>query len=480
MIKEYKSLAKELATRENINFYSLVRYLPNPDPILKRQGKDITVYKELLNDARVGGCISSRKSGVLSLEWDIDRGKAKSRQSALIKKVFQNLDIYQIISDILDAVFFGYAVLEVIWQQIDSYILPVKVVGKPQQWFAFDGNNNLLLKTKENTLGIPVPNYKFLLVQHNATYENPYGFPELSRCFWPVTFKKGGLKFWVTFTEKYGMPYIIGKHPRGTSKEETDAFASLLDQMIQDAVCVIPDDSSVEILEGGKSASASIYRELVEYCDNEITIALLGQNLTTQVTGGSYAAAQVHMQVRKDLIDSDKLMVEKTLNKLIDWIYELNFSDGEKPIFSMYEQEDVDKDLAERDEKLTKALQLSGLKLTKRYFQKYYGFEDEDLEELPPNKIPSEIAFSEPSEKTFPDQQALDKAIDSLEPETLQKLIEEVLKPVLDLLKTGNSYEEIMENLYELYPDMSSEKLEELLTKAIYISELWGIVNARN
>lgn len=481
-----QSLTEEIATRGKIDFYSIAGYLPNPDPILKKQGKDITVYKEILSDARVGGCVSSRKAGITSLEWDIDRGRAKSRQAKLIKDVFQSLDIYQVISDALDAVFYGYAVLEVVWEKVGSYILPKKITGKPQQWFSFDQENRLLLRSKEKFFeGEPVPEYKFILIQHNATYENPYGFPEASRCFWPVTFKRGGFKFWLMFTEKYGMPFLVGKHPRGTSKEETDALAKLLEEMIQDAVAVIPDDSSVEIMEaGGKSASASIYRELLEYCDTEITIALLGQNLTTQVSGGSYAAAQVHMQVRKDLIDSDRVMIEKVMNTLIRWIYELNFTNGDMPKFSMYEQEDIDKDLAERDEKLTGSLQASGLRFTKKYFQKYYALEDEDIEEISPNQKENLTSYAEPDREgqkssAFQDQQALDDAIEAINPEELQKQLQGVLKPIIELINEGNSYEEIMERLIETFPEMDTSSIEKMLERAIFVSELWGRLNAR-
>lgn len=66
------------------------------------------------------------------------------------------------------------------------------------------------------------------------------------------------------FTEKYGMPHLIGKHPRGATKEETDNLADLLEQMVQDAIAVIPDDSSVEIQEANKSSSAAIYEQLID------------------------------------------------------------------------------------------------------------------------------------------------------------------------------------------------------------------------
>lgn len=472
-----QSLTSEIATRKAaIDFYSLAMYLPNPDPVLKKQGKDITVYNELLTDAHLGGCVESRKSGVLSMEWSIDRGKAKSRQAKLIQDLFKLLDMENIISEILDAPLFGYQILEVIWKTSNGYILPERIVGKPQKWFVFDEDNNLRFRTKKSINGEPLPEKKFLIVRHNATYENPYGSPILSRCFWPVTFKKGGMKFWVMFTEKYGMPFLIGKHPRGTSKEETDKLADMLEAMIQDAIAVIPDDSSVEIQEaGGKGASADIYNRLLDFCNAEISKAILGQNLTTEVSGGSYAATQAHMDIRKDIIDRDKKLVEMALNQLIKWIIELNFGSAEPPVFSMWEEEDVDTLLAERDEKLTASMEKSGLKLSKKYYQKAYGLEDEDIEGAEAQML----AMSEgTSSFPFPDQQTIDDAAESITAEELQRQMEGVLKPIIDLINEGNSYQDIMEKLASAYPDMDASALEQMLARAIFVSELWGRLNA--
>ncbi len=481
------SLTEEIATRKGaIDFYSLGMYLPNPDPVLKKQGKDITVYKELLTDSHVGGCITSRKAGVKSLEWSIDRGKAKSRQAKLIEDVFKSLDMDGIVSEILNAPLFGYQALEVIWKISGSYILPESIIGKPQKWFVFGEGNDLRLRTKSNYNGEPVPERKFLLVQHDAEYENPYGFPVLSRCFWPVTFKKGGLKFWVIFTEKYGMPFLIAKQPRGTGQQETNKFADQLEAMVQDAIAVIPDDSSIDILKSDGKASADIYNKLIEYCDTQISIAILGQNLTTQVEGGSYAASQSHMQVRKDIIDADKKLVEKALNQLIKWIYALNFnsSDSSYPVFSMWEEEDVDKDLAERDAKLTASMGKSNLRLSRKYYQKNYGLEDEDIEEDQQSRgaTGQTVNMSDPSYSSdpspFPDQQALDDAIDSISPKELQAQMGGVLKPIIDLINESGDYSAVMEKLIEAYPDMDTKAVEDMLARAIFVSELWGRLNA--
>ncbi len=79
------------------------------------------------------------------------------------------------------------------------------------------------------------------------------------------------------------MPFLIGKHPRGTSKEDTDNLADMLESMIQDAIAVIPDDSSIEIQEAAKGSSADVFEKLIDKMNAEISKAILGQTLTTEI-----------------------------------------------------------------------------------------------------------------------------------------------------------------------------------------------------
>jgi len=488
-----KGLTDELATRKRaLNFYSLANILPDPDIVLRKQGKDMRIYKELLCDPHVFACVQSRKSGVLSLEWDINRGSDKDKNAELVENLLKKLDVQKLISDILDATQFGFQPLEIMWKKDKSgYILPEKVVAKPPEWFCFDDDNNLKFRTKENYYGEELPNKKFLLAQNNPTYNNPYGERTLSRCFWSVTFKKGGLKFWVVFTEKFGMPHLIGKHPRGATKAETDSLADMLEEMVQDAIAVIPDDSSVEIQEANKTSSAEIYDKLIDKMNAEISKAILGQTLTTEIgSSGSYAAANTHMQVRQDIIDADKKLVEGVINQLITWIYEINFADcrqsakrsgdtfnagnqaanAEIPVFELYAPEDVDLTLAQRD----KILSETGVKFTKDYFIKTYGLEDEDFEireDYYPNQNPNFKEFKE-EEPTTPGQEQIEELFKFLSETELSKQAQNMLSPLISLIENCDSFEEA----YSLLTDknLKSKKFEESIQKALFLAELQG------
>ncbi len=73
-------LAPSVATRaRSLDYTAMGDWLPNPDPILKALGKDITTYRDMRADAHIGGCIRRRKSAVKGLEWELERGPTPAR-----------------------------------------------------------------------------------------------------------------------------------------------------------------------------------------------------------------------------------------------------------------------------------------------------------------------------------------------------------------------------------------------------------------
>jgi phage gp29-like protein len=468
------TLFEELATRDRSpDFFSIAMSLPDPDPVLRKLGKDIRVYKELLADSRVGPCVESRKAAVVSLEWAVSRGNAPAAQAKFVATCLSRLKVGAIIREILNAPLFGMAPLEVVWRRDGTATVPDKVVGKPVEWFTFDPENTLRLRTKSNLLrGELLPERKFLVPRYNATYDNPYGERVLSRCFWPVAFKKGGLKFWLRFIEKFGSPWIIGKHPAQADKGAIRDLADALEQAVQDAVMVIPEGTNAEIVEAaGKAGSSSLYKDLKTTCDEDIAICILGQNLTTSVSGGSRAAAEVHERVRGEIKDGDKKIVAETMATLIDWICELNFGPGGgRPVFEMFEEEEVDQALATRDKTLSDTGQV---KFTKKYLMRAYDLAEDDFEVVEGDEGKAKAAAAEFREGTA-DADGVD-----LPPEMLQGIAGKLLAPVIDLVESAGSVEAIAERLHGVYPDMDDATFEDLLTRAIFISAVWGRLSAK-
>lgn len=457
-----------VATRQTFSFSILNEILPNPDIILQKNNETLETYRNFLYDAHVASCVQSRKAGVLSLNWEINRGGTKSIESEFIEKIFKKLNLRQVISEMLDAPLYGFKPIEIYWGEMDGKIVPKELKGKPPWWFFFDSNNLLRFKNKNTPYGVLVPNKKFLILQNNATYDNPYGEAILAKCYYPVIFKKGGLKLWSIFTQKYGMPFLHGKIGLGKGQEEALELFNVLEKLQQDGIAVTEEEVNIEILESAKTSSADVYKNLLHFCNAEISKAILSQTLTTeQGDTGSYAMSQTHLQVRKDVIDADRQLVEYWLNKLIEWVIEFNFETvGEVPRFTMYEEQDVDMNLAQRDQILSSTNQI---KFTKEYFKRSYGFKDDEIEVkiTPTEEVSAAISFSENDEELPYDLTEFDK------------LTRKILKPILMMIEQGRSFNEIQRKIVEMFPSLDTTEIEDYLAKGILLATGSGMINAK-
>lgn len=491
-----KTLGVHVASRgRSPDFSALGLYLPNPDPILKKMGKDTSTYRDLLSDAHVGGMVRRRKSVVRAMEWRLVDGKqsenangrqaqkASPRAMAYCYDALEALDMDTLIVDILSATLFGWTPIELMWQRTTGAWLPTAALAKPQEWFHFDPEGQMRFKSREQPMfGEALQPRKFLLPRQDASYANPYGFADLSMCFWPTTFKRGGLKFWVTFAEKFGTPFIVGKQPRGAAKEDAGKLLDQLEDMVQDAVAVIPDDASVEITQaGGKGDAAGAYEKLLMFCRSEISIALLGQNQSTEASSTN-ASATAGLEVGKDLRDGDARLVEITINQLLRWVTDLNEGEAAPPPrFELFEQEEVSEVQAKRDEALSRA----GVVFTPQYWQRAYGLQDGDIvEAATPAAAPPKPAasFAEPTANDNTDTDALDALVDDALND-LDSSWQQIMQPQLDLLQTaihqaverGETASEMIARLPGLLAHMPIDGLATALATATARARMAGL-----
>ncbi len=380
-MRNYNILTQEIFDRNmGLNFSKLIGILPNPDKILQKTGKTIEAYRELKNDPHVWSCIQSRKSGLLGYDYQILPNDSPIGIYKSVKSFITDLDIYRLINEALEAPLFGFQPFEVIWNYTYSknpFIIPAELMAKPQEYFFFDKQGKIKYRKKGNIAGEYPPDYKIILLQYESSYMNPYGQALLSKCYWPVTFKNAGLRFWINFMERYGMPLLVGQYTRGSTYEESKALAKDLAEMTEDAVIVTPSDINIEFKEAIRSSSTSLFKDLIKHCNAEISKILLSQTLTTELDMGSYAASMTHYKIRKEVIISDSRLVEKLFNELIRYFINLNYSSKiNYPIFKFMIN---DSDNTERLERDIKLLQTGQISFTIDYWIKNYGFEAKDI-----------------------------------------------------------------------------------------------------
>ena len=519
-----KGLSEHIATRDRSpDFTALGMYLPNPDPILKKLGKDVSAYRDLRGTAPVGGAIRRRKAAVRSREWrlvDSVNGqtgaradqKASPRMMQLAQDTLADLDLDAILGEMLDAPLFGWVPMETMWQTVEGTLRPIGLVAKPQEWFHFDPAGELRFRSRSAPVyGEELQPRKFLVPRQDPSYVNPYGFADLSMCFWPTTFMRGGLKFWVTFAEKFGTPWVVGKQPRSAGGKETDALLDQLEAMVQDAVAVIPDDSSVDIKESGsKGDAAGAYRELLMFCRSEINIALLGQNQTTEASANK-ASAGAGAEVEQSLSDADAKLCEGAINQLLRWMTDLNESEqAPAPRFELYEEEQVSEVQAKRDE----AMSRSGVVFSGAYWERAYNLQPGDIASAGPGQVsnpgapaakPADPASlpplpgegggggkptkpageSEGAADQLPEyaegqaqRDAIDELVDAELAESWQQAMAPLIDPAQQLLDQaaaeGWTAQQLIDRLPDLLTQMDPAQLADSLTRATATARLAG------
>ena len=366
-----KDIYKEIVSIGSDGWSKIMDAIPNPDMILRKTGTTYDGYRELLYDPHLWSCVQSRKSGVLSTDYDI-----VGEDSQLALELLSDIKMEKLIDEVLDSILYGFQPIEIYWTKAKGKIVPNATIAKPQELFYIDTNSELKYRPTGKTKGVSLPKYKFLDLRYRASYQNPYGIALLSKCYWPVKFKNGGIRFWVNFMERYGMPILIGKYTRGATQNEADSLVQHLANMTEDSVIVTPNDIDIEIAEPHRYSSVRLYNEMIKLTNKEISKAILSQTLTTDVTNGSKAAAETHYKIREELVLADKLLVEEAVNTLISYVAELNYGGYISAKFKFREElEDIDTRL-DRDMKL---LSSGAVEFTKEYWMEKYGYEKKDL-----------------------------------------------------------------------------------------------------
>jgi phage gp29-like protein len=117
---------------------------------------------------------------------------------------------------------------------------------------------------------------------------------------------------------KYGGAFLLGKYPHNTDKKYQNDLLNALEQLITNSCGIMPEDASVEIRESfTKGVTTGAHREYITVMNSEISKAILGQTLSTEIgEKGSYAAAQAHNMVREDLAAADRRRVAAAFNRL--------------------------------------------------------------------------------------------------------------------------------------------------------------------
>lgn len=145
---------------------------------------------------------------------------------------------------------------------------------------------------------------------------------------------------WAEFCEKYGTPFVIGKTDL-QNRQTRDNLASMLSNFGNNAWAVVNSDDEINIM--SSNSAGSDYSNFLKYINEQLSIAILGQTLTSQSqTGGTEELGKIHNKVLDSIIDSDIYFIETEIKeKLIPVLKKHNLLPENVFGFVMKKKEEV-------------------------------------------------------------------------------------------------------------------------------------------
>lgn len=362
---------------------------------------DWGVYERVRKDAQVKSCMEQRIRAVVSREWDVLPGDEEDPRSVeagdALKAAIERAGWDRVTEKMLWAPFYGYAVGELMWGAADGLLTwlptdrcrPIHV--RHARRFRYSQQGELRLLTRNNPRGETLPDRKFWIVTAGGTNDDEsYGEGLADWLYFPVLFKRNGLRFWNIFLDKHSVPTAKGTYPRGTSKADIDKLLAAIGAIANDSGFAIPEGMTVELLQLAQSGAD--FGAVCRYMDGEIAKIILSQTMTTD-NGSSRAQGQVHADVKLEIVKADADLLSDSFNAgPARWFTDLNFgADVASPrLVRIVEEEDDLKAAADTDQ----VLKTMGWVRTDESFRDRYG---DGYEPAPPPATPP---GGEPAEGT--------------------------------------------------------------------------------
>lgn len=399
----------------------------------------------ILTDLTVTQCDVSRKSVTEKKEIQIicdDEEIAKN-----FKAIF-NPDI---VSQILETYLYGLNVFEINYKEKDGLIYP-RLVQRDFRQFKFNDAGEFVFVAGGSEQKIPP--FKVVYALNRANFRKAYGDGLIKKLYFPVKMKNASLKFWFRFLERFGSPWAVAK-----TSFDPDELANEVQAMLSGDSAVIDTEEELTLIQPSTNVD---FTKLPTYLDNQISKAILGANLTSDIREGSYAAAKTHNEIREDLAANDGKILEFVLNKTIGFFKEINSYKGEIEA-KIYDEDAPNAERASRD----KTLFDMGFVPTAKYISKIYNIELD--EKAIKERLSSDLKANKRVLKNA------NKPIDRFEKASSELKIDdgEIEAALSELIAQSETYEQAFDRLYELY-DLSFDELEKYMFRAIANAEMIG------
>lgn len=366
----------------------------------------LQLFEELEDkDSRLQSVLNTRRMALTGMNWEIVSAAEHSRKevdktladeaAAYCNETLGELPSFEpSLADLSLAIGPGLAVAELVWEF--NRLAAIEPVPSARLFMDFNRDKRVRVRLRQgDAVGVPADPPNLIAHMPHAKHGLPMrgslmrslALVYLVRCY--------ALKDWAVFMEVFGMPVRIAYYePNATSEEKTEML-NMLKLLGSDAVGIFSKSMQLEIK--GQAGQAGVtgapFEGIINWGAKEMAVAVLGQNLTTDSTGGTgtLATAQVHDQVREDILKADAAAEARMVRSgILAPMVKAGFKmfDAPVPLFQRKPDEVVDRI---QEAQLFQHLQGFGFDLTKGYVAERLGVP------LPTGANPEDILTPRPA-----------------------------------------------------------------------------------
>lgn len=380
----------------------------------------MTIYEEMEDkDATLFSCLEKRRDGVLDLPRFVKPASDSAEDKKIAEFVEETLEQFwggdgatfddeseesafeNFLSEALDAVGDGVTIGEIIFAEARDRIYIKEVKFKPQHLFSFGGtgfadySTSLMLYPHTGRLhlrsGVSVehfgleaalPENKFFVFSYRSRKNNRWGSPVKRKVFWQTWIKRAAAKGWLRYIDK-GSGTVVARYNDGAAADEQATAVDAATAVQEENAVAIPKKFILEVHEMVRNIGSS-HKELVDdYCNAEISRAIVGQTLTGRGSdgGGSRALGEVHERVEGRKISTDaKALMAAVNRRIVRPLVLYNFGPkANLPVWSLeYEPQEGLNTKAERYGKLRKDV---GIPMSKAQIREEFHLDEPKDEE---------------------------------------------------------------------------------------------------
>ncbi|OQR35902.1 hypothetical protein BWR15_06125 [Pseudomonas sp. T] len=280
-------------------------------------------------DPHYAAVLGTRKRAVSGLPISVEAASGEPRGEELavaVRELVELPEFGDMLDDLLDAIGKGYSVVEPLWEYRDGKFWPKSYEYRDPRWFQFDRVTGKRLQLIDSTgQGVELPPDRLIIHRPRLKSGLPIrgGVARLVAVSYMC--KSFSLKDWMRFAELFGMPLRIGRYGPGAKPDDIAVLRRAVAQLAADAAAILPEGMKIDFEEIANAAGgADLFEKLAEWLDKQISKAVLGQTMTTD-DGSSQSQANVHNEVRKDILRADAKQLGATVNHLVRIFIDLNY-----------------------------------------------------------------------------------------------------------------------------------------------------------